>query len=101
MITDQNIEDFLDYVHKDVIKNNDGSEKYSFSYMKGRKYVRIVKTYMNNVSRSSYCFIDMNTGDILKSAGWKGPAEGVRGNIFKKEEMKFDAYGECFYRDGV
>ena len=32
-------------------------------------------------SRSVHSFIDRSTGDVLKPAGWKTPAKGVRGNI--------------------
>ena len=45
----------------------------------GKRYVRIVGT--DGVSRSAVAFIDQN-GDIYKPAGWKGPAKGVRGNVF-------------------
>lgn len=30
---------------------------------------------------STYCFIDRETGDILKPAGASSPAKGIRGNI--------------------
>jgi hypothetical protein len=33
-------------------------------------------------SKCVHCFVDMETGDIYKAAGWKAPAKGVRGNIF-------------------
>jgi hypothetical protein len=32
-------------------------------------------------SGSAYCFVEKATGNILKSASWKAPAKGVRGNI--------------------
>ncbi len=66
----------------------------------GPKYVRIVVTHEDDkdpnfparevvtaegtarrVVASAYCFIDKATGDILKPAGFKGPAKGIRGNI--------------------
>ena len=46
---------------------------------KGRKYCKIV-------SDNSVCaFVDMNTGDVYKPAGWKAPAKHVRGNIFSTD----------------
>ena len=57
----------------------------------GVKYARIVchRRYRDNngdIQEQSggyaYCFIDVKNGDILKSAGWKAPAKGARGNIF-------------------
>lgn len=57
----------------------------------GVKYLRIVTTQQYDKAgvvidgqRSVYCFIDANTGDILKAAGWKAPAKGARGSIFNE-----------------
>ena len=48
----------------------------------GPKYARLVVVrHGETVGHSVYCFIDMTTGDLLKSAGWKTPAKGARGNI--------------------
>ena len=45
------------------------------------KYLRIIRT--DGTSRSVHCFIDRQTGDILKAASWKAPApRGKRGSIF-------------------
>jgi len=48
--------------------------------MPGRKYARIVCCYYN--SRSAWAFVDMETGDIYKPAGWNAPAKHARGNIY-------------------
>jgi len=48
----------------------------------GRKFVRIVQTDPTGSRNSVHCFIEKTTGNVLKAAGWKGPAKGVRGNIF-------------------
>ena len=50
------------------------------------KYVRIVRQEQHRESavitgRSVYCFVNRETGDVLKAAGWKGPAKGERGNL--------------------
>lgn len=50
----------------------------------GRKFIRIVNVSGNGGGRSVYCFIERNTGDILKSAGWKAPAKGARGSIWNE-----------------
>ncbi len=56
--------------------------------MKGKRYVRVVQTDLHTGSpnllagRSVHCFVDMTNGDVLKAAGWKGPAKHARGNIF-------------------
>ena len=49
----------------------------------GPKKVRIIKRDKNGTSRSVHTFIEKETGDILKAAGWKAPApNGKRGNIY-------------------
>jgi hypothetical protein len=50
----------------------------TFSIERGKKYIRIVRTFLN--SRSVHCFLDVD-GNIYKAAGWKVPAKGIRGNI--------------------
>lgn len=52
--------------------------------MKGRRYVRIVREYCPG-QRSAFCFVDKQTGDVLKCAGWKAPAKHARGNIYSGE----------------
>lgn len=46
---------------------------------RGKKFGRIVVT--DGPSVSAFGFIDLSNGDILKTAGWKGPAKHARGNI--------------------
>lgn len=41
----------------------------------GQKYAKLI------VKGSVFCFVDMASGNVLKAAGWKAPAKGVRGNI--------------------
>lgn len=48
----------------------------------GKKYVRLFTFNPRTNGRSCYCFVDKTTGDVLKSASWKAPAKGIRGNIF-------------------
>ena len=49
----------------------------------GKKYARVVKNDQLNGGRSVHTFVNMLTGDILKSGSWKAPQKnGVRGNIF-------------------
>ena len=63
----------------------------------GKRYARIV--YSDGCSRSAYGFIDMQTGDILKSAGWKGPAKHARGNINSEKPLSCcGPYGVAYLR---
>lgn len=54
-----------------------------FSIEKGKKYARIVKHAYG--SRSVYCFVDLDTGDVLKAASWKSPAKGKRASIWNDD----------------
>ena len=63
-----------------------------FDLNKGDKYIRVVTIdrrrdretgeIIDGPGGSVYCFISRENGDLLKAAGWKGPAKGARGNIF-------------------
>ena len=68
--------------------------------MAGRKYVRVVETSPHGTGRCVYCFVDTTNGDVLKSASWKGPAKGARGNIYSKHHglEGVTAYGGCYNR---
>lgn len=47
---------------------------------RGRRYIRIVSSHGGQ--RSAFGFVDTQTGNVLKSDGWKGPAKNfARGNI--------------------
>lgn len=49
----------------------------------GHKFARITQRDKGSSGCQVYCFVDLNTGDLLKAASWKTPARnGVRGNIF-------------------
>jgi hypothetical protein len=62
----------------------------------GTKNIRVVHT--GGSSRSVYCFIEKATGNVLKAAGWKAPAKGVRASIYNPETYaKADPYGSWLY----
>lgn len=66
----------------------------------GRKNVRIVMDY-NGTGRSVHAFVNLETGDLLKSAGWKTPAKGARGNLLtglESVKSAFDWSGRYLYR---
>ena len=70
----------------------------------GKRYVRLVVSSSLNgepmPERRAYGFIDLNNGDLLKSAGWKAPAKHVRGNIFADDFglTGCDRYGMITFR---
>jgi len=55
----------------------------------GKKYQRVVMhTRPGGHGDSVAFFIDRNTGDVLKAAGWKAPAKGVRASLFDLDDIK-------------
>ena len=61
--------------------------KRGFATEEGRKYIKIVDGYLDDnggmlQSRSVVAFINKETGDVLKPAGWNAPAKGVRYNLY-------------------
>ena len=68
----------------------------------GKKYHKVV--YVDGGgNRSVHCFIDKQTGEVYKSAGWKSPAKGVRFDLrlIKDREYLFanaDWSGGYLYR---
>ena len=57
----------------------------------GRKYARI--TVRGGAGHSAYCFVVMDTGDILKAASWESPAKHARGNI--RSGTKYDWWNKA------
>lgn len=55
----------------------------------GKRYARVYDT-ANGGGRSVYCFVELATGLIYKSAGWKCPAKHARGTIYAAD---FKGYG--------
>ena len=75
--------------------------------MYGKKYCRIALVYRGIahevIGKSVYCFIDLSNGDILKTAGWAGPAKGKRGSIWNPDcdvgaDKPANLYGGGLYR---
>lgn len=52
----------------------------------GKRFVRIIMS-INGTSNSVHAFYDIQTGDVLKAAGWKAPAKGVRFNLLDDESF--------------
>ena len=53
-----------------------GKCDYSYIIESGRKYHKIILNASGQ--RSVHCFINRETGEVLKSASWSSPAKGVR-----------------------
>lgn len=57
----------------------DAPDDYDYIFESGNKYHKVIMIDSSvRKNRSVHCFIDKNTGEVYKSAGWKSPAKGVR-----------------------
>lgn len=103
MITENDVAAFVASVNAMLADHNQNSGFNWSSYVEaniGKKYAKIVKRENHNgniVGGSAFCFIDMQTGDILKAASWAAPAKGVRGNIFQGL-TGLTPYGAIYFR---
>jgi hypothetical protein len=82
----------------DYMAKNFPSQKEMLTMEEGQKYVRIVKTAANGSSRSAFVFINKETGEIFKPAGWKAPAKHARGNIRNLVKLDVIPYGPAYLR---
>lgn len=103
---DQALDKFLDHVNnllKDYISRNN----YTFLIERnahiaksapGAKYMRLVHME-DGKARSIYCFVDLETGDLLKGS-WKSPVKnGIRGNVFNISTFQnFDHHGPKYLK---
>jgi hypothetical protein len=102
MITNEAINEFLGAVNAMLAKHY-GESKFGavVSAQPGKKYVRIVRhdTFEGKAREggSAFCFLDIETGAILKSASWATPAKGNRGNI-ANGAADLTAYGAVYLR---
>lgn len=60
----------------------------------------LVKRWRIIKSGSVHCFVDKETGDVLKPASWSKPAKHARGNIFDEHNglAKMGPYGPAYLR---
>ena len=84
-----------------------------YIYETGRKYFKVIKveepfTSKNGVQHDKHecveAFIDRQTGDIYKPAGWNKPAKGVRYNLRDQKSLislyqNLDPFGGHLYNN--
>ena len=68
-----------------------------FSVMPGRKFDRIVQSAQDGSNRHVHAFVNRETGEVLKSAGWQAPTPGVRYSTVEKAAAQADMYGSYLY----
>ena len=78
----------VDYHKEQIDKLCMGEDVDNFTYVKGKKYAKIIHTTSYSGQRSAHAFVDLNTGDVYKSASWKAPAKGVRYNLMDEKSSE-------------
>ena len=77
---------------------NGTANLYKFVVQKGRKYLKIVQQQFDDMgpnptneyrNGSVHAFIDRETGDVYKPAGWAKPAKHVRYNLLERSDRNF------------
>ena len=81
----------VNYHRQQIDKLCEGEDVADFYIDTLRKYYKIVMSHHNQ--RSVHCFIDKETGSVLKSASWKSPAKGERFNLLDDKSRE-----ECYRR---
>jgi len=66
---------------------------------KASKYYRVEEHEMGRAG-SIHAFIEIETGDIFKPAGWKAPAKGARGNVTDQRYINYVAKYPRAYHGG-
>jgi hypothetical protein len=87
----------INYHQQQIAELKAGKCDYSFIIESGTKYHKIIMVIDHGPnrmrpSRSVHCFINRKTGEVYKSASWKGPAKGVRYDlrIIEQREWLFE-----------
>ena len=88
-----------DYATKRLQEIENGTANlYKFVIKKGRKYLKIVNQQFDDMGPyatheyrdgSVHAFIDRETGDVYKPAGYNKPAKHVRYNILERSDRDF------------
>lgn len=89
-VVGKHTQDFVDGLNKKF------GDRYTYSAMPGMKYDRIVSVARNSTQRMAFAFVDVE-GNVYKTAGWKGPANGVRYTSVAEAVDHSDPYGSFLY----
>ena len=88
-----------DYAVQRLMEISNGTANlYKYVIKKGRKYLKIVQQQYDDMGPnpsykyrdgSVHAFIDRETGDVYKPAGWAKPAKHVRYNLLERSDRNF------------
>lgn len=97
---DTALETFVRLAETNANKEKSELNQVTLTVERGRRYCKVISTYVRaSDQRSVFCFVDQD-GTILKADGWKRPAKGARGSIFgaDKGASAVTEYGAVYFR---
>jgi hypothetical protein len=71
----------------------------TFTASAGKRFDKVIKE-LSNGQRTVYSFVERETGDLYKAAGWSAPAKGIRypGAVLLTQAVEAaDPYGSFLY----
>lgn len=80
----------VEYHRQQIDKLCEGEGVDNFVFTLGKKYAKIIHVTYHGKQRSAHAFVDLQTGDVYKSASWQALAKGIRYNLLddkSREEM--------------
>lgn len=90
----------VDYHKEQIDKLCVGEGVDEYTYSRGKKYAKIIHLAGPSKQRSAHAFVDLNTGDVYKSATWQSPAKnGVRYNLLD-EQSRVEMYKRADWAGG-
>lgn len=104
-MTDENLALARDFTAALNAKLREIEPRYRYTLTVGRRYAKILREdmYVTSYGGSVYAFVDLETGGLLKAAGWSSPAKGVRYDLTDPETFALavrnaDLFGGFLYR---
>ena len=91
-----------EYLQERITKIENNEECLKFTISSGKKYYKIIQNDFRNGKYESagvHAFVDKNTGEVYKPAGWKAPAKHVRYDMRIINQREY-LYAHCDWAGG-
>ena len=91
-----------EYLQERITKIENNEECLKFTISSGKKYYKIIQNDFRNCKYESagvHAFVDKNTGEVYKPAGWKAPAKHVRYDMRIINQREY-LYAHCDWAGG-
>lgn len=89
----------VEFHQKQIERLSEGEDIDDFTYVIGKKYAKIIHISSHGGAKSAHAFVDMNTGDVYKSASWRAPSKIIRFNLLD-DKSREEAYKNADWSGG-